>query len=122
MYSQFEWETKFFRMGRCCYYCGVPLTLGSATKDHLTPQARGGDSSLLNIVPACWTCNQRKGTMTAPEFRAKFPTLCASSTANTSLKSKGAVISYEEKDEPGLLKRLVRERDGAASWAWRNRP
>lgn len=115
-YTQFEWETKFFRMGRCCYYCGVPLTLAGATKDHTTPVTRGGEDSLINIVPACWPCNHRKGTMTADEFRATFPTICRASTANSSLKSEGMSISYEEKNERRLLERLVRERENIAWW------
>jgi hypothetical protein len=118
-YKQIEWEGKFFRLGRCCYFCGNPLTIRSATKEHLTPKSRGGSDELLNIVPACWRCNHLKGTRTAEEFRRDFPKICKLSTANPTLTTSTPVISYEEKNEPGLLKRLVHEQE-RASWAWRN--
>lgn len=119
-YKQIEWEGKFFRLGRCCYFCGDPLTIRSATKEHLTPLERGGADELVNIVPACWRCNHLKGTRTAEEFRAAFPEICKRSTANPTLNSEGPVISYEENNEPRLLKRVISERDGQASWAWRH--
>lgn len=58
---------------RRCYWCGVRLTRGgtgrptSATKDHLTPKSRGGNSR-ENKVPCCYRCNNRKGDMTAEEY------------------------------------------------------
>ena len=115
-HSQLEWERKFFTMGRCCYYCGVPLTLKQATKDHMQPRTRGGSDDLLNIVPACWPCNRRKNTMTAEEFRSKFSTICTASTVNSSLKSDSVTLCYEEKNEPGLLKRVVSERNAIRWW------
>ena len=42
-----------------CAYCGctgVPLTM-----DHLTPVSKGGPHTLWNIVPACRSCNSKKG-------------------------------------------------------------
>lgn len=42
-----------------CAYCGasdVPLEL-----DHVIPVSRGGETTRENIVPACGTCNKRKG-------------------------------------------------------------
>lgn len=117
MYTQFEWERKFFMLGRCCYYCGHPLILKQATVDHLQPQSRGGEDTILNVVPACMSCNRRKGTLTAEEFRASFPKLCTASTANSTLKSEGVTLCYEENDEPRLLKRMISERE-KISWAW----
>ena len=58
-----------------CYWCGCILTRGgtqrprSRTKDHLTPKARGGRGG-DNKVSCCWSCNQRKGDMTAEEYAA----------------------------------------------------
>jgi hypothetical protein len=86
----------------------------------LTPLARGGSDQLVNVVPACWRCNHLKGTRTAEEFRQAFPQICKKSTANPTLTSTGPVIDYEENNEPGLLKRVLSERDGLASWAWRH--
>ena len=118
-YKQIEWEGKFFRLGRCCYYCGTPLTIRGATKDHVIPTERGGSDDLFNTVPACWTCNRLKGTMTESEFRRSQPTRCTASTCNSTVGSKALLISYEEKNEPGLLKRVKAERE-QVSWAWRN--
>jgi hypothetical protein len=120
-YKQIEWEGKFFHLGRCCYFCGDPLTIRSATKEHLLPRERGGNDELINIVPACWRCNHLKGTRTAEEFRAAFPQICKSSTANPYPNSGRVLISYEEKNEPGLLKRVKAESE-RVSWAWRNPP
>ena len=56
-----------------CFYCGrypreFPTTLSWA-RDHLTPKCRGGLDVPENIVPACKSCNSRKGTKTLEEFR-----------------------------------------------------
>ena len=122
-YKQIEWEGKFFRLGRCCYYCGDPLTLRGATKDHVIPRERGGSDDLVNIVPACWRCNHLKGQRTADEYRRAFPRICIRSTANPTPTSSTPVISYDEKNEPGLLKRVTSERESMRpSWFWRNPP
>lgn len=50
----------------CCAYCDQPTE--HLTQDHMLPLSRGGDHTLLNIVPACVSCNCRKGTKTTEEF------------------------------------------------------
>ena len=49
-----------------CYYCGK----GGARlqMEHRIPLARGGNNDISNIVPACESCNRRKGIMTDDEF------------------------------------------------------
>lgn len=49
-----------------CAYCGCPDT--ALTADHDVPLFRGGSNWISNILPACKTCNSRKGTKTAAEF------------------------------------------------------
>lgn len=49
-----------------CVYCGAPAT----TVDHDIPVIRGGANGRDNLVPACWTCNMAKGSMTGLEFLA----------------------------------------------------
>lgn len=43
--------------GRSCVYCGEPAT----DIDHVWPRSRGGDDHPNNLVPACQSCNTRKG-------------------------------------------------------------
>lgn len=49
-----EYLTEEFE-GRCAY-CPAPAT----TWDHVVPVVRGGDTTPLNIAPACSTCNSSK--------------------------------------------------------------
>lgn len=51
-----------------CVYCAAPAT----TVDHDVPITRGGTDERSNLVPACWPCNSRKGTLTGAEFRAQY--------------------------------------------------
>ncbi len=56
--------------GNRCYYCGcVP---GKLTPDHAIPLARGGSNDITNLVPACLSCNKRKGTRTKDEYLARL--------------------------------------------------
>lgn len=43
-----------------CAYCAGP----AKTVDHVVPICRGGSTSWLNTVAACWRCNNRKGGRT----------------------------------------------------------
>lgn len=50
-----------------CYWCGQemdadPFSPRFRTREHLVPRSKGGDSSLANLVAACITCNNRRGT------------------------------------------------------------
>lgn len=47
-----------------CHYCGGVAT----TRDHMTPKSKGGGGGRSNLVPACYSCNQRKGQMGYREF------------------------------------------------------
>lgn len=46
-----------------CAYCGKKTKL---TKDHITPIHKGGNHTYSNIVPACQSCNSRKGIRNVP--------------------------------------------------------
>jgi 5-methylcytosine-specific restriction endonuclease McrA len=53
-----------------CAYCGKA---GVALQpDHRIPLALGGSNAIDNILPACPSCNQRKGLMNEDEFRARL--------------------------------------------------
>jgi hypothetical protein len=53
-----------------CKYCSKQLTRFTATLDHITPVARGGDNTLNNLVTACLNCNSRKNVKPLGDFIA----------------------------------------------------
>lgn len=55
------WERLVSRDGACCWYCGRPLILETATAEHLVPVSQGGTNHLHNLVLACHPCNQANG-------------------------------------------------------------
>lgn len=71
-YVKLKFRTKSPKWGRGlllrrdnhqCGYCPAP----AATVDHVLPRARGGTTTWLNTVAACWRCNSRKGARTPEE-------------------------------------------------------
>jgi 5-methylcytosine-specific restriction endonuclease McrA len=60
-----EWREKCALLGNVCFYCGEakPLTI-----EHKVPLVRGGSDDIANIVPACGSCNSKKGRRTAREY------------------------------------------------------
>jgi 5-methylcytosine-specific restriction endonuclease McrA len=61
-YTEEEWEALCFVWSYHCAYCGTKLPLSKLTKDHVVPISKGGANVIGNIVPACWDCNQNKGS------------------------------------------------------------
>ena len=53
-----EWELKKKEYGYKCAYCELELKL---TKDHILPISLGVNDKIENIVPACKSCNSKKG-------------------------------------------------------------
>ena len=51
-----------------CQYCGVILTAGELTLDHVIPRSRGGLSTWENLVACCHPCNRRKGNQLLHEL------------------------------------------------------
>ena len=60
----FLFEAYGFR----CAYCGAP----AETLDHVHPLALGGEHSFENQVPACISCNSRKGKMLPADWEKKL--------------------------------------------------
>ena len=55
-----QWRSiKAVYKGRCAY-CGTKQK--RLTQDHVIPLSKGGSTTLNNIVPACRSCNSKKGT------------------------------------------------------------
>lgn len=54
-----QWREIKAAYGYRCAYCGrKPRTL---EQEHITAIAKGGDHTVMNVVPACLPCNRRKG-------------------------------------------------------------
>lgn len=51
-----------------CRYCEKQLTRFTATLDHVTPVAEGGDNGFENLVAACLGCNSRKHKRPVGDF------------------------------------------------------
>ena len=51
-----------------CQYCGIILTAGELTLDHVIPRSRGGLSTWENLVACCHDCNRRKGNALLSEL------------------------------------------------------
>ena len=51
-----------------CQYCGLILTSGELTLDHVLPRSRGGTSTWENLVACCHNCNRRKGNQLLHEL------------------------------------------------------
>jgi hypothetical protein len=63
---------KLFARDRfVCAYCGEQYRAQHLSRDHVTPAARGGRDTWMNLVTACRACNSRKGSRTPEE--AKMP-------------------------------------------------
>lgn len=53
-----EWQIILNQYEYCCAYCGKKTLL---TQDHIIPLSKGGHHTKNNVVPACITCNSKKG-------------------------------------------------------------
>ncbi len=64
-----QWWDKVAELGSKCTYCAKPFGADlRPTQDHIIPLTSGGMHDLSNIVPACHSCNARKGTQTLDVF------------------------------------------------------
>src|ERR1035437_6536767 len=51
-----------------CQYCGIVLTAGELTLDHVVPRSRGGLSTWETLRACCHECNRRKGNRMLTEI------------------------------------------------------
>ena len=53
-----RWKHRLLRrQGWRCALCELPLTMKTATLDHITPRARGGLNTFANVQVLCVGCN-----------------------------------------------------------------
>lgn len=60
------------RDAHACQYCGVKPGRSHLTVDHVLPRSRGGTHDWHNLVTACKSCNQKKGSCTPEEAMMKL--------------------------------------------------
>lgn len=54
-----QWQEMKAHYGNRCVYCGRKMV--RLAQDHITPLSQGGAHTRSNIVPACQSCNSKKG-------------------------------------------------------------
>ena len=64
---KFSRHHVYMHYGFRCQYCGNVFLARKLTYDHVIPRSKGGLTNWKNIVPACFTCNGRKGNRTPEE-------------------------------------------------------
>ena len=64
-YTTKEFIAKCNEYNNCCAYCGAHEKL---EPDHVVAISKGGTNYIGNIVPACHTCNVRKGSKSYEDF------------------------------------------------------
>jgi 5-methylcytosine-specific restriction endonuclease McrA len=61
------------RRGVACYHCGATRQGGSShERDHVVPKAHGGSDAESNVVNACRSRNQNKGSQPVDDFRERI--------------------------------------------------
>ena len=63
----------YLKWGRKCIYCEEEST--SLQLDHIVARSEGGSNRVANLVPACPTCNRKKGSLSIQEFLSDRPEL-----------------------------------------------
>jgi 5-methylcytosine-specific restriction endonuclease McrA len=101
----------YIRDGFRCQYCGERKNPVELTLDHILPRSRGGNGSAINVVTACFACNQRKGNRTPEE--ARMPLLTAQSALGTELER--VVLCHYAEARPEWRKYIFIERADESS-------
>lgn len=70
-FTREQWEALKVAYGHRCVYCGQHTK--RLTMDHVIPLSKGGEHTARNIVPACKSCNSKKGTKPAPDHQIALP-------------------------------------------------
>ena len=71
-FSQEDWKGLLTEYNNSCVYCG---DRGNLSIDHIIPVSKGGKHTKENIVPACISCNSRKGDKSLIVFLNKLYSL-----------------------------------------------
>ena len=66
---QSQWWKRRCAKGHC-HYCSRRIAAAELTMDHIVPVARGGKSTMGNVVPACKSCINKKKQLLPMEWEA----------------------------------------------------
>jgi 5-methylcytosine-specific restriction endonuclease McrA len=107
----------YMRDGFRCQYCGERKNPVELTLDHILPRSRGGGGAAINVVTACRSCNQRKGSRTPEE--ARMPLL----TTQTALRAEldHVLLCHYAEARPDWKKYLFAADEASASHTGRKR-
>lgn len=64
---RFSRKNIFLRDEFQCQYCHRNFSSQKLTLEHVIPRTAGGRTSWINVVSACFSCNQKKGGRTPEE-------------------------------------------------------
>ncbi len=67
-------DSVYLRDQGRCQYCGEKVARSASTLDHVVPRSRGGRTTWVNIVTACFGCNQKKRDKTPLEAGMRLRT------------------------------------------------
>lgn len=68
-HTESQWRELVSKYGGYCAYCRIKPV---EHRDHVIPVSEGGTDAIDNIMPACATCNLRKGTMSLANWLKKL--------------------------------------------------
>jgi 5-methylcytosine-specific restriction endonuclease McrA len=63
---RFNRKWVFLRDNYQCQYCFKELAPSKCTIDHVVPVSKGGRTTWHNVVTACYSCNNNKGSKSTP--------------------------------------------------------
>lgn len=52
-----------------CFYCDLPMTEKTVTREHIIPRSKGGRGLHNNTAATCCHCNKRKGNRSSPPLK-----------------------------------------------------
>ena len=99
-----------------CQYCGVKLTFGTATIDHVIPKHKNGQHTMTNTVASCKRCNNAKDNMWLEEFTKKTGLKLQNEPRHLNEEEKLNCIlkSYKSKEKRVWLKAI--KENGIELW------
>lgn len=89
--GQKQWDTWRACFGGRCPYCDSEVA--STVIEHVVPLAHGGENTVYNVVPACWSCNTAKGP--------KEPLRWLKRTARTETFFRSVLLALARANEKG---------------------